>query len=71
MMGSSTTSNIGRMLGETGETDREWYHSISAAPGGELLNILVSSIELEFKLGRIKATESTLTLRNSGGVEKG
>jgi hypothetical protein len=49
-----------------------------AAPGGKLLNILVSSIELEFKLGRNKvryraslATESTLTLRNSDGVGKG
>jgi hypothetical protein len=46
-----------------------------AAPGGKLLNILVSSIELEFKLGgnkvRSLATESTLTLRNSDGVGKG
>ena len=39
-----------------------------------ILTILVSSTELELKLGRNKvsslATESTLTAENSGGVEK-
>jgi hypothetical protein len=40
-----------------------------------ILNILVSSTELDLKLGRNKvsslATESTLTVENSGGVGKG